>query len=66
MAADGLVRVLESNRQTSWVDIGVRKNENVAVGAGWEAERLDRVIDVTGRSAEIMRRRGPMASTRGS
>lgn len=66
MAADGLVRVLESNRQTSWVDIGVRKNESVAVGAGRDAERLDRVIDVTGRSAEIMRRRGPMASTRGS
>ncbi len=41
MAADGLVRALESNRQTSWVDIGVRKNESVAVGAGWDAERLD-------------------------
>lgn len=56
LAADGLARVRESSRQTSLGDIGVRNNGSVAVGAGFDAERLDQVIDVTGHPPRLVGR----------
>lgn len=47
--------------EMSWSDTAVRNNVSVAVGAAFDAGRLDRVIDMIGRSAEVLRAEGVRA-----
>lgn len=44
--------------EMSWGETAVRTNKRVAVGAAFDSGRLDRVIDMLGRSAEVLRAEG--------